>query len=379
MGRRNVVRVNLRDGAAVRQKDSNVAEPAEKRQKITHDFFPSKPSTPLLSDKDKTESSAAGGSRMVEKSLGSAGPVGVPEFAPSYALAEGRVVNVEDSVKMEPGLAVAVLQGLALPRDMQKVPDDLQPSLVHASAYLVQAGQALLRASNKAELVSAERSRYREDLKTERDKVKTLKSNLKVAKAHAAELEAEKVELEERAKKAERELGKVLRREKRKMKEVDGKAYQAGFDRAGAEYVREARSMVNDEVKSRVPIAYRTGYKDGVKAACAVMQLEPDLNLTKSIPAPVTPELVLPYTEEECAPLPPEDFPDSDDDVEEVSGDEGETRATPQTAVGAGGQVDDGSKKTVDGDGADGEQQNVEGNAEAGTGADFVEAAGDAA
>lgn len=105
-------------------------------------------------------------------------------------------------------------------------------------------------------------------------------------------------------KKAERELGKVLRREKRKMKEVDSKAYQAGYDRARAEYMRDARKMVNEEIEFSVPVAYRTGYKDGVKAACRVLQLEADLNLTKSILAPVTPELVLPYTEEECTPLP---------------------------------------------------------------------------
>lgn len=66
------------------------------------------------------------------------GDVAVQEFAPSFALAEGRVVTVEDSVKLEPGLTVTMLQGLALPRDMEKVPQDLQPSLVHASAYLVQ-------------------------------------------------------------------------------------------------------------------------------------------------------------------------------------------------------------------------------------------------
>lgn len=77
--------------------------------------------------------------------------------------------------------------------------------------------------------------------------------------------------------------------------------------------------MVNEEVQMRVPIAYRTGYKDGVKAACGVLQLEADMNLTKSIPATVIPELVLPYTDEECAPLPPEEFPESDEDIEDPS------------------------------------------------------------
>lgn len=47
------------------------------------------------------------------------------EFALSFALSDGRVVSVEDSVKFEPGLVVTMLRGLALPRDMEKVPEDL--------------------------------------------------------------------------------------------------------------------------------------------------------------------------------------------------------------------------------------------------------------
>lgn len=70
--------------------------------------------------------------------MGLAGPVAALEFAPSFAMADGRVVNIGDSVKLEPGLATTMLQGLVLPNDMEKVPEDLQPSLVHASAYLVQ-------------------------------------------------------------------------------------------------------------------------------------------------------------------------------------------------------------------------------------------------
>lgn len=47
-------------------------------------------------------------------------------------------MSTADSVKVDPSLAVAMLQGLALPKDMETIPKDLQPSLVHVSAYLVQ-------------------------------------------------------------------------------------------------------------------------------------------------------------------------------------------------------------------------------------------------
>lgn len=124
---------------------------------------------------------------------------------------------------------------------------------------------------------------------------------------------------------AEREMGKMQRWEKRKIKEVDAKAYQAEFDRAGVDYKREARKMVNEEVILRVSIAYRTGYKDGVAAAAGVLQLEANMNLTKSIPeAVVRPKLVLPYTEEECMPLPPEEFPKSEEEIEDVSDNDAE-------------------------------------------------------
>lgn len=109
MGRRNVVRVNIRDGAAVRQKDADVTEPVSKKQKVTQDFFPARPPTPIPTEKDQTESSTAGRSKAANKSGGSAGRAIVQEFAPSFAMSEGRVVSVNDNVKLEPGLAPTML------------------------------------------------------------------------------------------------------------------------------------------------------------------------------------------------------------------------------------------------------------------------------
>lgn len=73
--------------------------------------------------------------------------------------------------------------------------------------FFVQAGQALLQASNKATLEAVERSRYRNDLKAEHEKVKTLKGSLKVAEAKTEQLEEERNEALAKAKKAEHELG----------------------------------------------------------------------------------------------------------------------------------------------------------------------------
>lgn len=121
--------------------------------------------------------------------------------------------------------------------------------------------------------------------------------------------------------------------------------------------MRDAQKMVNEAIEFRVPIAYRIGYKDGVKATCGVLQLEADLNMTKSIPGPSTPELVLPYTEEECAPLPPEEFPESEEDIEDIS--------DAEDGDGSGGKKigDDGNEKLAED--TENEPMNVDKNTEA--------------
>lgn len=81
MSKRNVVRVNMRDGASVRQKSSDPPEPTEKRQKVTHDFFLTKPPTPHPSEKDRTETFY----RWLESSLEASGfgqPCHCPRVCP---------------------------------------------------------------------------------------------------------------------------------------------------------------------------------------------------------------------------------------------------------------------------------------------------------
>lgn len=59
------------------------------------------------------------------------------EFSPSYTFPDGRVVLLKDSVKEEPSLAVTMLRGLALPRDVDQVPADLIPGLGEMCSHLV--------------------------------------------------------------------------------------------------------------------------------------------------------------------------------------------------------------------------------------------------
>lgn len=138
MSRRNTVRVNLRGNTSAPPSGSDLTDPQEKRQKTTHDFFPTKTSTPRPVEKEKPEASVAAGSGMVLKAVDIEKSLAPPKFAPSFAIAKGRVVSTADSVKADHNIVVAMLQRLALLKDMERIPKDLQPSLVHASAYLVQ-------------------------------------------------------------------------------------------------------------------------------------------------------------------------------------------------------------------------------------------------
>lgn len=51
-------------------------------------------------------------------------------FSPLYTDSSGRIVALDDSVEATPEIAITLLQGLALPKDMEQVPKELKLSLV---------------------------------------------------------------------------------------------------------------------------------------------------------------------------------------------------------------------------------------------------------
>ncbi|KAG5516757.1 hypothetical protein RHGRI_037484 [Rhododendron griersonianum] len=177
--------------------------------------------------------------------------------------------GVDDSIKVEPGLAVTLLRGLALPKDVEQVPSELVLNFVEMCSHLVvQVGQAALKAYDKVTKVGAEREHYKSDQDTARQK---------------------KME------------------EKEKVKAADLKGYMAGINRAAKEYTKVARDIVNDELKLRLPDFYKLGYQAGAVAMVGVMVIELGTGFLNQLPAPMVPELDLPYTAEEWEPLPLEE------------------------------------------------------------------------
>ncbi|KAF7148390.1 hypothetical protein RHSIM_Rhsim03G0041500 [Rhododendron simsii] len=64
--------------------------------------------------------------------------------------------------------------------------------------------------------------------------------------------------------------------------------------------------MVNDD-SNLLSRFFKLGYAAGADAMAGVMAIQPESGFLKQLPEPVVPDLDLPYTEEECQPLPPEE------------------------------------------------------------------------
>ncbi|KAF7148248.1 hypothetical protein RHSIM_Rhsim03G0035300 [Rhododendron simsii] len=213
------------------------------------------------------------------------------QFSPSYTMPDGRVLLVKDLVKEEPNLAVTLLRGLALPRDYDQVPTDLMPGLGEMCSHLVQAGQAALKAYDKAAKVSAERERYRSDRDSFRTKWRISEQEVKNKKAEVKSLKKDLADARAAAEFASSELKVVKAGEKEKMREADAKGYEAGIKRAALEYTQVAHRMVNDELEVRLPDFFKLGYAAGANAMAGVMAIQLESGFLKQLPEPIVPSL----------------------------------------------------------------------------------------
>ncbi|KAG5553168.1 hypothetical protein RHGRI_011140 [Rhododendron griersonianum] len=273
MSRRNIPRPSIPTKSAnpARGRSTDQQQQQQKKQRLSDDIPPPSASQTVPSETRRPSPQKDLGCQTESRVDLDGGPVEaeVPRpFSPSYTMADGRVLMLKDSVKEELNLAVTLLRGLALPRDYDQLPTELLPGLGDMCSHLVQAGQAALKAYDKAAKVSAERERYRTDRDNFRAKFKISESQLQA------------------------------------------KGYEAGIKRAALEYTQTAHQMVNDELETRLPDFFELGYAAGAEAMAGVLVVETDSKFLQQLPPPVIPDLLLPYTEEECAPLPPEEDED---------------------------------------------------------------------
>ncbi|KAG5545490.1 hypothetical protein RHGRI_017851 [Rhododendron griersonianum] len=252
MSRRNIPRPSIPTKSAnpARGRGTDQQQQQQKKQKLSDEVPPPSASKTAPSETRRPPPQKDQG-RQAEGHIDLDGGPAEPEvsrpFSPTYTTADGRVLMLKDSVKEEPNLAVTLLRGLALSRDCDQLPTELIPGLGDMCSHLVQAGQAALKAYDRAVKVTAERERYR----TDRDN------------------------------------------------------FRAKFKISGTQL-----QMVNDELETRLPGFYELGYAAGAKAMAGVLVVETNSTFLQELPPPVIPDLELPYIEEECAPLPPEEDED---------------------------------------------------------------------
>ncbi|KAG5552676.1 hypothetical protein RHGRI_010691 [Rhododendron griersonianum] len=168
MSRRNIPRPTIPTKSAnpARGRGADQQQQQQKKQKRSDEMPPPSTSKTVPSETRRPSPQKDQGRQTESRIDLDSGPVEaeVPRpFSPTYMMADGRVLMLKDSVKEEPNLAVTLLRGLALPRDYDQLPTELIPGLGDMCSHIVQAGQAALKAYDKAAKVTAERERYRTD------------------------------------------------------------------------------------------------------------------------------------------------------------------------------------------------------------------------
>ncbi|KAG5564100.1 hypothetical protein RHGRI_000320 [Rhododendron griersonianum] len=151
-----------------------------------------------------------------------------------------------------------------------------------------EAGQAALKAYDKAAKVTAERERYRTDRDNFRAKFKISEFQLQETDTELEKLKKELAEAKTAAATAEAEMEKMKMEEKKKLREADAKGYEAGIKRAALEYTQTAHQMVNDELETRLPDFFELGYAVGAEAMAGVLVVESDFKFLQQLPPPVS-------------------------------------------------------------------------------------------
>ncbi|KAG5527529.1 hypothetical protein RHGRI_028437 [Rhododendron griersonianum] len=150
------------------------------------------------------------------------------------------------------------------------------------------AGQAALKAYDRAIKVTAERERYRTDRDNFRAKFKISETQLQETDAELERLKKELAEAKTVAASAEAEVEKMKVEEKKKLEEADAKGYEAGIKRAALEYTQTAHQMVNDALEERLPEFFELGYAAGAGAMADVLVVETDNKFRQQLPPPVS-------------------------------------------------------------------------------------------
>ncbi|KAF7144307.1 hypothetical protein RHSIM_Rhsim05G0054300 [Rhododendron simsii] len=184
-------------------------------------------------------------------------------FIPDFTCSDGHVIAADDSLEESPLLAMTLLKGLALPKDMENLQTGKANNMAELCLFLAKAGQCASKAfADMHALLDTKRS-MRVDLQAKRKEADQLADRLEELEAQVAESESVRQERDRlllQLKDAEEENTQLKKEKQQAEEELPKKleeAGDAGYDEAGEYYQEQVQHLVTK--------AFREGELKGMK------------------------------------------------------------------------------------------------------------------
>ncbi|KAF7120213.1 hypothetical protein RHSIM_Rhsim13G0002100 [Rhododendron simsii] len=184
-------------------------------------------------------------------------------FVPDFTCSDGHVIAADDSLEESPLLAMTLLKGLALPKDMENLQTGKANNMAELCLFLAKAGQCASKAfADMHALLDTKRS-MRVDLQAKRKEADQLADRLEELEAQVAESESVRQERDRlllQLKDAEEENTQLKMEKQQAEEELPKKleeAGDAGYNEAGEYYQEQVQHLVTK--------AFREGELKGMK------------------------------------------------------------------------------------------------------------------
>ncbi|KAF7145037.1 hypothetical protein RHSIM_Rhsim04G0129500 [Rhododendron simsii] len=157
-------------------------------------------------------------------------------FVPDFECPDGHLITIGDSLEDNPLLAMTLLKGLALPKDMDNLPTSKAKTMAELCLLLAKAGQCASKAFSDMDVLLETNRSLREDLQGQRTKMERTVEEIETLEAKSAE--EENARLREEKARIEEDLPKQLE-----------EAGDAGYNEAGEYYQQQVQSLVTNDFK----------------------------------------------------------------------------------------------------------------------------------
>ncbi|KAF7139874.1 hypothetical protein RHSIM_Rhsim06G0114000 [Rhododendron simsii] len=171
-------------------------------------------------------------------------------FLPDFECSDGHVISVDDSLGESPLLAMTLLRGLALPKDMENLPTGKANNMAELCLFLAKAGQCASKAFGDMEALLETRRSMRVDLQAKRRETDQSADRIEELEAQIAEAETVRQERDRlllQLKDAGEENDRLKKKKQQMEEELPKKledAGDAGYNEAGEYYAEQVQKLV---------------------------------------------------------------------------------------------------------------------------------------